>query len=157
MRVQTRRALLSLYKEILTHEYNAKLRMSVRKAILLIKKNDDNDTHVVDMMREQCAKIRSSSLRDRLALFSQLMVDSSSDSSSSESSSSDSDSSSSSVFSVSHIVGMRLKDGDNERHYLVRWSGYDSDDDTWEPMEKLIEDGCGDLIAEFHDKTRDFV
>ena len=72
--------------------------------MLLIKKNDDNNTHVVDMMREQCSQIRSSSLRDRLALFSQLMMDSSSKSLLSESSSSDSDSSSSSIFSVSHIL-----------------------------------------------------
>lgn len=34
--------------------------------------------------------------------------------------------------------------------YKVRWKGYDSGDDTWEPKENL--DSCQDLIEEFDKK-----
>lgn len=34
--------------------------------------------------------------------------------------------------------------------YKVRWKGYDSADDTWEPKENL--DSCQDLIEEFDKK-----
>ena len=41
---------------------------------------------------------------------------------------------------------------DGRISYLVRWKGYDSHDDTWEPEENLH--GCKDLIVDFF-KERD--
>jgi hypothetical protein len=35
-------------------------------------------------------------------------------------------------------------------HYLVWWIGYKKSEATWEPMDKLIEDGFGDEINEFN-------
>jgi hypothetical protein len=46
-------------------------------------------------------------------------------------------------------MGFKLNK-DNSRSYLVRWDGYESDDDSWEPIEQLMEDQCGDLIIKFH-------
>lgn len=63
-----------------------------------------------------------------------------------------SSSSSSSLYQISRIVGVRATNED-ELLYLVHWDGYDSEDDTWEPMHKLIDDGCEELIADFHEKV----
>ena len=38
------------------------------------------------------------------------------------------------------------------RQYLVRWQGYDSKHDTWEPMTNLV--GCAAQIREY-EKTRE--
>ena len=55
-------------------------------------------------------------------------------------------------YKIHRIVGFRLKGhgSHTKRMYLVRWKGYDSDDDTWEPIDRLLEDQCGDLVARFH-------
>ena len=34
--------------------------------------------------------------------------------------------------------------------YLIKWKGYGSDENTWEPVENLTR--CKDLIKEFHDR-----
>ncbi len=54
-------------------------------------------------------------------------------------------------------MGVRLGSGANEIFYLVRWSGFGPDDDTWESRDKLIEDGCKDRISHFHSKLNSIV
>jgi hypothetical protein len=46
---------------------------------------------------------------------------------------------------VSKMVGMRWNKG--SRQYLVRWKGYATSVDTWEPMENLV--GCAQQIREY--------
>lgn len=38
----------------------------------------------------------------------------------------------------------------NTKHYLIRWKGYGSESDTWEPESTL---NCGELIKEFLSKS----
>ena len=52
---------------------------------------------------------------------------------------------------VENIISCRV--ATNGRiSYLVRWKGFDADDDTWEPEEHLR--GCKDLVLRFF-KERD--
>ena len=53
------------------------------------------------------------------------------------------------VFSVEKIVSKRVVGGKTQ--YLLKWKGYDSDENTWEPEENL---DCQDLLEEFNRKTR---
>jgi hypothetical protein len=39
------------------------------------------------------------------------------------------------------------KDEKGEKYYLVKWKGYDSSANTWEPLENLIH--CRERIKEF--------
>ena len=52
------------------------------------------------------------------------------------------------VFSVEKIVSKRVVGGKTQ--YLLKWKGYDSDENTWEPEENL---DCEDLLEEFNRKT----
>ena len=131
LRPAIRRALRRLCREFLACEPNADLRVYVHRAMRRVRKGLGDDRLVLKLS-ERC---RSTAFGARFACLA------------------DSDSS---VFSVDRIVGMRLR-ADDARHYLVRWSGFDSDDDTWEPMDRLVEDGCGDLIADFHKRIRKLV
>jgi hypothetical protein len=36
--------------------------------------------------------------------------------------------------------------------YLIRWIGYGPEDDSWEPLQALL-NTCGDLLAEYHSKN----
>ena len=53
-------------------------------------------------------------------------------------------------FQVDSIVGKR-KQANGEYKYRVRWFGYGSDDDTWEPMENLS--GC-DVKVKLFDQRK---
>lgn len=49
------------------------------------------------------------------------------------------------VYQVEKIVGQAMING--IIHYRVKWQGFSSAEDTWEPVENL--EGCNDLLAEF--------
>lgn len=49
------------------------------------------------------------------------------------------------VFSVEKIVSKKVVGGKTQ--YLLKWKGYDSDDNTWEPEENL---DCQDLLEDFN-------
>ena len=51
------------------------------------------------------------------------------------------------VFEIDKIVGR--KDRGQRIYYLVKWVGYSSRRNTWEPKENLIEDGQGRLLEEY--------
>jgi hypothetical protein len=53
------------------------------------------------------------------------------------------------VFSVEKIVSKRVVGGKTQ--YLLKWKGYDSDENTWEPEENL---DCQDLLEEFNKKAK---
>ena len=55
------------------------------------------------------------------------------------------------IFQVEKILSCRLAT-DGSISYLVRWKGYNPDDDTWEPERNLR--GCKDEIMRFF-KERD--
>ena len=56
------------------------------------------------------------------------------------------------VYQCERIVAQRLAKGVTQ--YQVKWAGYESKDNTWEPIENLA--GCEAFIAEFmeREKTR---
>ncbi|XP_069769599.1 chromodomain Y-like protein isoform X3 [Narcine bancroftii] len=56
------------------------------------------------------------------------------------------------LYEVERIVAKR-KNKKGRTEYLVRWKGYDSDDDTWEPEHHLV--NCEEYILEFNRQHRD--
>merc|ERR1711915_567353 len=50
------------------------------------------------------------------------------------------------IFFVEDIVDKR-KDRNGNDEYLVKWKGFDSDSNTWEPMENLS--GCKEFVQQF--------
>ena len=49
---------------------------------------------------------------------------------------------------VEEVVGHR--DSGNNRLYRLRWTGWDKNSDTWEPLSAL--ENCSDLVEEYHRK-----
>ncbi len=64
---------------------------------------------------------------------------------------SDSDSSSSSnqYYEIEKLVDKRINPITGVVEYLVKWEGYSSDENTWEPEPRLVEDDNADLIKEW--------
>ena len=52
------------------------------------------------------------------------------------------------VFSVEKIVSKKVVAGKTQ--YLLKWKGYDSGENTWEPEENL---DCHDLLVDFNKRT----
>ena len=52
---------------------------------------------------------------------------------------------------MAYILGKR-KQANDEYEYRIRWLGYESEDDTWEPMENLT--GCGAEINVFNKRKQ---
>ena len=107
-------------------------------------------------MRRSGKAIGCSRLRRQVKALAEILDEKAggAESSSSESSSGSGSSSSSedeAFYKIDKIVGVRF-DANNTLLYLVRWTGYGPESDTWEPRDKLIEDGCRDRIANFHSK-----
>ncbi|CAG0916426.1 unnamed protein product [Notodromas monacha] len=63
--------------------------------------------------------------------------------------------SSKAIFEVDFIVDHRLhvpvegEDSEDKFEFLIRWKGFDQDEDTWEPEENL---GCPDKLIEYRSK-----
>src|ERR1700736_6819562 len=55
-------------------------------------------------------------------------------------------------YEVSHIVDEDYSNP-NERVFLVHWLGYSSENDSWEPLENLI-DGAVDVVREWDRKQK---
>ena len=51
------------------------------------------------------------------------------------------------VDEIEKIVGRRTVRG--RFQYLVKWLGYDSTQNTWEPVQHLIDEGCEESIQEY--------
>ena len=54
------------------------------------------------------------------------------------------------VLEVEKILN-KTHDTDGQIYYLLRWKGYDENEDTWEPPENLH---CPELIAQFERSLR---
>ena len=50
-------------------------------------------------------------------------------------------------YEIEHLVNHKVINGKD--FYLVRWKGYDQDEDTWEPVSNL-EETAGEMIAKYH-------
>jgi len=57
-------------------------------------------------------------------------------------------------YEVEQVLDERMEeneDGVKVKHYRIRWKGFGSDDDTWEPKDNL---DCADLISNFEAKAQ---
>ena len=59
------------------------------------------------------------------------------------------------VYVVDKVVNVRVKGAEVE--YKVRWQGYGSKEDTWEPADNLLQHGAQEAVARYHAKNPDKV
>ena len=133
--------LLHICRQLLASDAESDLRRTVRRWVRRVKARDYD--WLARSMRKNGNSIRCSRLRGQVKAMVEILDDSFSNS---EDDTTDDDEP---YFKIDRIVGVRF-DSDNELFYLVRWAGFGSDDDTWEPRDKLIEDGCRDRVERFH-------
>jgi len=133
--------LLHICRQLLANEPH--LQRIVRRWVRRIKARDYD--WLARSMRKHGKSIECSRLRGQVKAMVEI-IEESFESTNSENETTDDDEP---YFKIDRIVGVRF-DSNSELLYLVRWSGFDSDDDTWEPRDKLIEDGCRDRIEHFH-------
>ena len=140
------RPLLRLCREILFRETDLILRVGIRSTMNRVYKKGIEDPEVSRRLRKHAEMVRSPKLKAKLLHWLRAMDDEKEDD----------ETDSGTKFKVHGIIGLRLAENNNGRMYLVRWKGYGSDDDSWEPAHQLIEDGCCDLIAKFHKEHMKF-
>jgi hypothetical protein len=131
------RKLVRLCRQILFNESNLILRVGIRSTMNRLYKKGLDDPQILRRLHKHLPLVTTQKLKAKLHRLLDILEG--------EDESSDQDP----KYTVNSIVGFRVK-SDNSRMYLVRWNGYGSDEDSWEPAHQLIEDKCGDLIAQFH-------
>ena len=52
------------------------------------------------------------------------------------------------LYDVEEILDWKWKDDKQRMEYRIKWDGYDSADNTWEPLENLVQ--CQAQLAQFH-------
>jgi hypothetical protein len=52
------------------------------------------------------------------------------------------------LYNIEKIVGHKMIRG--IQYYRIKWEGYPSSENTWEPVDVLKECGCLDLVEEYH-------
>ena len=57
------------------------------------------------------------------------------------------------VYVVDRVLDVRVVSGEVE--YKVKWRGYTSKHNTWEPAAHLLDYGAEDIVREFHTANRD--
>ena len=154
MELDVIRSILGIYENILLKESDITLRVDVRRTMQKLKKlskimSEDEKETLLTRMDKQCTSVQNHSLQLKFRQLIQSFRNNELDSSDAR------PKKTKKFYKVKRIVGFRIT-GDKSRMYLVRWKGYDSDDDTWEPVHRLLEDQCGDLIARFHKKHMRF-
>ena len=147
MELEVTRSILDIYQDILLKESDITLRVDVRRTMHKLRKlsnimSEDEKHRLLVRMEKQAQLIQKASLKLR---FEELV----------HSIRTDELNQKKKLYEVKRIMGFKFR-SDKSRMYLVRWEGYDSDDDTWEPVHRLLEDNCGDLIAKFHKKHMRF-
>jgi hypothetical protein len=139
--------LLHVCRQLLSSETESELRRTVRRWIRRIKTRDYE--WLARSMRVHCGRIECSRLRGQVKAMAEILEDRLASTSSEDDESSDEEP----YFKMDRLVGIRFAPN-NEVLYLVRWAGFGPEDDTWEPRDKLIEDGCKDRIKRFHAELR---
>lgn len=125
------RELLHLCRQILFRETDLVLRVGIRSTMNMIYKKGIDDPKIPRRLRKHALLVQSPKLKAKLLHWIAATEEDDE------------------KFQVHSIIGLRLT-SDNGRMYLVRWKGYGSDDDSWEPAHQLYEDKCGELISKFH-------
>ena len=62
-----------------------------------------------------------------------------------------------SIWQAEELRGKKkiTKDRRSLVHYLVHWTGYTTDDDTWEPLSNLVSKGAKKLVSLWNAKERE--
>ncbi len=134
--------LLNICRQLLGSDAESNLHRIVRRWVRRIKSRQYESLAL--SMRKNGVSIRCCRLRGQVKAMVEVLEELSMSNSDDDTTDDDEP-----YFQVDRVVGMRFDTGD-ELLYLVRWAGFSSDDDTWEPRDKLIEDGCKTWIDQFH-------